>query len=148
MSQTALLLSIRPRFVELIFSGSKRIELRRSRPRVKAGDLVFVYASSPTMALVGAFEISGLVEETPAAIWRKWGGQSGITKAEFDDYFDGREVGFGLVIAHAWRLPSPVKLSSLRKRQAGFHPPQSYHYLPITSLNRLGGTSIQSIARK
>ena len=33
-----LLLSIRPEFVEKIFAGEKRVELRRRRPRLQSGE--------------------------------------------------------------------------------------------------------------
>jgi predicted transcriptional regulator len=139
MTQTALLVSIRPRFAELIFSGSKQIELRRRCPRINAGDAVFVYVSSPVMALIGAFEVGKIVEGTPAKIWRTWGTQTGLDRAEYDRYFEGISVAYGLVIVRSWRLPTPVKLASLRRRHAGFHPPQAYHYVPLTRLSRLGG---------
>lgn len=146
-SNKALLLSIRPRYADQIFSGTKRIELRRRRPRVGTGDLVFVYASSPTMALVGAFEVADVIEGKPASIWRQWHAQAGIDKSDFDNYFAGREVGFGLVIANAWQLPIPVNLAALRQKQSNFRPPQSFHYVPIERLRRLGGHSVKTISR-
>jgi predicted transcriptional regulator len=146
-SQTGLLLSIRPRFADLIFNRTKHIELRRRRPRVKTGDLVFVYVSSPVMALIGAFEVKNVVEATPAKLWKSWNVQTGLTRKEFDAYFAGRNKGFGLVIANAWRLPAPVKLASLRKRHTGFRPPQAYHYFPLTKLSRLGGVALEAVRR-
>jgi len=144
MSKTALLISIRPRFADLIFNDQKHVELRRRRPRVGRGDLVFVYVSSPIKALIGAFEIGEVIEKSPGMLWRKLGEQTGLTRMEFNDYFKEKTIGFGLIIARSWRLPAPVKLSSLRKRRAGFHPPQAYHYFPLTELNRLGGLTEDS----
>lgn len=146
MPQTALLLSIRPRFADMIFEGIKLIELRRLRPRVQANDLVFVYVSSPVKALVGAFVVERVVEGKPATIWRKWGKKTGLSRDEFDGYFDGVENGFGMVVSSVWRLPAPVQLAALRKRKTGFRPPQAYHYLPLSQLNRLGGITANSAA--
>jgi len=53
----AFLISIRPRFAEMIFSGSKTVELRRVCPKVSVGDLALVYVSSPAMELRGSFEV-------------------------------------------------------------------------------------------
>lgn len=153
MSKTALLLSIRPRFADLIFDGLKRVELRRRRPRIKAGDLVFVYVSSPVMALIGAFEVDKLVEGSPGIIWRCWGSETGVSRAEFDTYFEGSRVAYGLVMSQAWRLPMPVQLSSLRKRHAGFRPPQAFHYVSYMQLEQLGamppkGSSSGAVGRR
>jgi predicted transcriptional regulator len=93
------------------------------------------------MALVGAFEVGKVIEGSPDSIWNTWGLETGITAIDFKTYFAGRNVGFGLVVARAWKLPAPVKLAALRTRQTGFRPPQAYHYLPLTTLSRLGGVS-------
>src|SRR6185503_3263930 len=65
MPNQALLISVRPRFAEMIFAGTKVVELRRLRPRIGTGDLVFVYVSSPVMALAGAFEVGEVVSGAP-----------------------------------------------------------------------------------
>jgi predicted transcriptional regulator len=135
----ALLISIRPRFVEAIFAGTKTVELRRVKPRLSAGDLVVIYASGSTKGIVGAFEVEGVTTATPGSIWRKHNGSSGLAKAEFDDYFEGTQVGHAIRIGKVWQLPSPVLLGTLRKRRAGFRPPQSYHYWKLEDLLRLGG---------
>ena len=146
-SNKALLLSIRPDYADQIFCGTKRIELRRRKPRVRPGDLVFVYASSPAMALVGAFEVEDVIEGKPADIWRQWHSKAGIDKSDFDTYFAGRDVGFGLVISNSWRLPVPVELAALRQKQSSFRPPQSFHYLSIERLQRLSGHDMKSFRR-
>jgi hypothetical protein len=42
MSQRAVLISIKPMYADLIFAGTKTIELRRVCPKVGPGDLVLV----------------------------------------------------------------------------------------------------------
>jgi predicted transcriptional regulator len=138
----ALLLSIRPRFVDLIFAGTKTVELRRVKPRVQVGDLVFVYASGTTKGMVGAFEVAGVTVAAPSSIWRKHNGGSGLTKREFDSYFAGASVGYAIWIGRLWKLAETVTLKTLRKRRAGFRPPQSYHYWNLDELLLVGGDSI------
>jgi predicted transcriptional regulator len=140
----ALLISIRPRFVESIFAGTKTVELRRVKPRLNVGDLVVIYASGITKGIVGAFEVEGVTTAAPRTIWRKHNGGSGLEKAEFDRYFDGVTVGHAIRIGKVWRLPSPVPLETLRKRQRGFRPPQSYHYWKLDELLRIGGPAFAS----
>src|SRR5690606_24827530 len=99
-----LFLSIRPRFADQIFAGTKTVELRRVRHKVSPGDAVIVYVSGATKAVLGAFRVAGLYEAAPSSVWRKFGGKLGLTKTEFDSYFEGREVAFGIEISCAWKL--------------------------------------------
>ncbi len=129
MSSHAFLISIRPRFADLIFSGSKTVELRRVCPKVSAGDLALIYVSSPARELRGSFEVAKILTASPSALWKKVGSKSGVTRAEFFAYFKGKKQAHALVIKRAWPLPAPVCLSTLRKAKGGFRPPQNFHYL-------------------
>lgn len=140
----ALLLSIRPYFADLIFAGTKTVELRRVKPRVKAGDLVVVYASGATKGMVGAFEVAGVTAAAPSLIWRKFNGGSGLTKRGFDTYFAGASVGYAIRIGKHWKIQEPVPLNTLRKRRAGFRPPQSYHYWKLDELLQISGEAFSS----
>ncbi|HMO49809.1 MAG TPA: ASCH domain-containing protein [Kiritimatiellia bacterium] len=138
----ALLISIRPKFVDAIFAGTKTVELRRVKPRLQRGDLVVVYASGKTKGIVGAFEVAGVTIASPGGIWRRHNGESGLCKAEYDRYFEGTNVGYAIQIGNTWKLPSPILLGTLRKRRSGFRPPQSYHYWPIEEILRVGGCTL------
>ena len=129
MPNHALLISVRPRFAEMIFAGTKVVELRRIRPRIGRGDLVFIYVSSPVKALEGTFEVSEVISDTPNSIWRRFNGRTGLLKWEFDAYYKGKQTAFAIVIHKCWQLPSPIRLAKLRQQKNGFHPPQSYHYI-------------------
>lgn len=135
MTGNALLLSIKPRFADAIFNRTKRVELRRVRPRLKAGDLVLVYVSTPRCALEGAFEVERVFSAKPAVLWRSVQKTAGVTKLEFDHYFKGCQDGYGIVVRRVWKLP-PVSLALLRR--ARIRPPQSYHYLDSAKALRLG----------
>ena len=139
---TALLVSIRPKFVEQIFAGVKTVELRRIRPRVKAGDLVIIYASGSQKALVGAFQIADVLAASPATIWRRYSSKTGLTKHEFDCYYTGLKTGFAIQVAQTWKLASPVQLATLRNLLGGFHPPQSYRYLALAEVLSMGGEAL------
>ena len=141
-SGTALLLSIKPHFVEQIFAGTKTVELRRVRPRVVANDLVVVYASGTQKALVGAFLVADVHSKSPKSLWRQFRTNTGLTKAEFDAYFEGVDVGFAIEVAQSWRLSEPVSLSTLRSQDDGFHPPQSYRYLNSADVLSMGGSAL------
>lgn len=134
MNGSALLLSIKPCYADAIFARKKRVELRRVKPRVGPGDLVLVYVTSPRSALEGAFEVERVLSERPSTLWKHVEQHAGLNRQEFDDYFDGRNVAYAIVVRRVWRL-SPVTLSAMRK--AKIRPPQSYHYLDAKTAGRL-----------
>ena len=147
-SNTALLVSIQPRFVEQIFAGTKTVELRRIRPRVTAGGLVIIYASGSQKALVGAFLIADMIAASPTTIWRHYGSKTGLTKREFDGYFANSETAFAIEVARTWRLASPIQLATLRRQQGGFHAPQSYRYLDLGEVLSIGGEALLGARRR
>ena len=129
MNNHAFLISIRPRFAEMIFAGTKTVELRRVCPKAEPGDLALVYVSSPAMELRGSFEVGKILTGSPSALWKKIGKRTGITRNEFFAYFRGKKVAHALVIKRAWPLASPVCLKTIRNSKGGFRPPQNFHYL-------------------
>ena len=128
MNKHALLISIRPRFAQMIFDGTKTVELRRVCPKVAKGDLALVYVSSPIRELQGAFEIDHIISASPATIWKKFGKKTGVKRSEFYAYLTGKKIAHALVIKKAWKLPISIKLAILRLKHGGFRPPQSFQY--------------------
>ena len=73
-SPKPLILSLKPRYADLIFEGVKKAELRR-RPLVQMeGGDVFVYVTSPVMELRGGFRVGEVWAGTPQEIWEKVSG--------------------------------------------------------------------------
>lgn len=127
--KNALLLSLRPRFVELLLRGEKTVELRRVRPSVGEGTLVLLYASSPTMQLVGQARVGEIRCASLSKIWSDYGHATGISREEYDQYFTGTTQAVAIALLDVQRLSTPRPLTDLRHRLAGFQPPQSYRYL-------------------
>lgn len=123
----ALLLSIKPRFAEAIFAGTKLFELRKVKPRVGPGDLVLVYVTSPRCSLEGAFKVGSVLELSPDKLWSKVKSACALTKTEFFNYYEGKTVGYAIAIEEAWSLENALNLTELRS--ASIIPPQGYHYL-------------------
>lgn len=128
-AEGALLLSIKPHYVALILEGEKLVELRRTRPRIKKGELVLIYESSPTMALVGYGLVETVISAPPSRLWPQVKSQAGVSRAEFELYFEGASTGFAIQFKKVWSLRNRVWLSKLREIWDGFHPPQTYLYL-------------------
>jgi predicted transcriptional regulator len=124
-----ILLSVRPKYANKIFERTKTVELRRVRPKLlEEGDLVLLYVSSPVQALVGAFKVDKIIEKPLKGLWRIVRNKAGITRQEFDNYYDGVSVGVGIFfkVQDVQKLDEPITLDILKKQS--FHPPQGFRY--------------------
>ena len=119
----AVLISIKPEFVERIASGEKRFEFRK-RVFNRQVNKVVVYASSPVRRVVGEFDVGQIIEGSPDAVWERCRFAAGIDKARFMKYFDGCDVAFAISIEGYKNYITPQSISDF-----GVLPPQSYCYL-------------------
>lgn len=123
------LISLEERFAEGILNGDKLVELRRRPMRLHVGTTVWMYVKVPVGKVVGSAQVLSLNTLAPLTLWRKYGDVSGLSRAEFFDYFSGVKRGFVLVLDNPVRLKNPVSLERLRDLNDGFQPPQFFHRL-------------------
>lgn len=139
MRNNILLLSIRPEHAKKIFNGTKKVELRRIKPRrIDVGCKVLVYVSSPVKALVGYFEIEQIIEELPNKLWGRVQYEAGLDREQFDNYYNGASIGIGIYLQKIRRFSQPLDLSQIRKLWKNFYPPQCYRYLKPEEVNLIG----------
>ena len=124
-----LLLSLKPRYAKLVFGGLKTAELRRRIvPNITNCD-VFIYVSSPIMALSGGFRVGEVWSGSPKEVWNMVSELEGVNKPDFDTYFEGQTVAYALEIKEVWNYPKPVNLDTLRGKFSNFTVPQSWRYV-------------------
>ena len=124
-----LLLSLKPCYADLVFEGIKKAELRRRiTPHITNRD-VFIYVSSPIMALRGGFRVGKVWRGTPEDVWRMVSKLAGVNKLDFDTYFEGQTVAYALEITKVWTYPQPINLETLRDEFSSFTVPQSWRYV-------------------
>jgi len=124
----SIVISIKPEFVDLIFSGEKTVELRKFIP----SDLpdkteLIIYSTSPSKCIVGRAVIKRVERHPINQLWKKFGSETGITRKYFIEYFNGKDVGYGIKLEKVRKLRKPITLNELR-RTINFTPPQSYMY--------------------
>ena len=119
-----VILSIKPEFVEKIFSGEKKYEYRKILFKQKV-DTVYIYASRPISKIVGDFKIEEIICDKPENIWQSTKRQSGITKKFFDKYYKGKEKGVALKIKEYKEYEEGLNPESLI---TNFKVPQSFIY--------------------
>jgi predicted transcriptional regulator len=133
-SGSAILLSVKPKYADLIVAGSKLVELRRAVPARAVGTLV-IYSSSPVQSIVALADVDETIEASPSKLWtiaKEYGG--GLTKVELLAYFDTKKIGYAFLLKNVRVFNKPVSPSKIFK---SFSPPQSFKYLTVTELKKL-----------
>lgn len=129
LSRPPLLLSLKPRYADLVFDDLKKVEFRRRIATNMKGRDVFIYVSSPARHLRGGFHVANVHSGAPDEIWEKVSELGSVDKRDFDSYFEGRSVAYALEISDVWKCENPIKLDDLRSRFQNFVVPQSWRYV-------------------
>jgi predicted transcriptional regulator len=120
-----VLLSIKPKFAELIFNGTKKFEFRKAIFKNSNIKTVVVYASSPLQKVIGEFEIEEIFNDEIEKLWLRTKQFAGIKEEYFYQYFAEREMGYAIKIMKTRRYDTPLSL----KKDFNLTPPQSFLYL-------------------
>ena len=121
-----VILSIRPNFCKMIFSGQKKYEYRKRVFTRSDVDKVYIYATKPICRIVGFFTIDEVIEDTKTNIWAKTHIGSGISKEYFDAYFKNSDTAYAIKIGQVVKLDTPIDPKSVIKN---FIAPQNYRYV-------------------
>lgn len=135
-----IVLSIKPKYVDLILAGTKTVEFRRAWAAEKV-DTIALYASAPNQRIVGIAQVSDVVFATPSKLWdycKMHGG--GLTKSELFAYMDGREKGFAILLRNVTQFDQGVLPSRVI---TDFSPPQSFRYMTATEVRKLEKITMQ-----
>jgi predicted transcriptional regulator len=126
----ALFVSLKPRFAEMILSGEKTVEIRRVPPTILPGAQVILYASAPSMQVVGSGRVGALDSASPTALWERYRDGCGLSRSEFRSYLTGVRRAAAITLNDVNRLPQTIPLAELsRLLWTDFRPPQSWRYL-------------------
>ena len=131
---SAILLSVKPKFANLIVEGSKLVELRRTIPAKEVGTIA-IYSSSPVQSIVALADVKEIIEASPSKLWaisKSYGG--GLTRDELMAYFESKKTGFALMLEKVRTFRKPLKPIKVFKQ---FSAPQSFRYLTTKELKKL-----------
>ena len=125
-----LVLSIKPRFAELIMQGKKKVEIRTSFSEKWEGAKVCVYASKPAQRLVGEATISAVDKGSPQEIWEGFGELTGVSKESYDTYTADHPNVFAIVLDSIRPYRHEIPLAQIEQLlDKSLRPPQSYNTL-------------------
>ena len=132
-----VVLSLKPRFAEAILAGVKTVELRRTEPKIVVPTRALLYAASPVRALLGTCIITSVQLLDLLTLWREHGPGAALLYHEFQEYFEGVDVGTALTLTQPRAFSRQIPLQDLRARPNGFRPPQSFAYVDTDTGDRL-----------
>ena len=122
----ALLLSIKPEYVEKILQGTKKVEYRKRLAKEEVS-VIYIYSTAPSMKVVASVEVVDRLAASPTKLWEQTKKTSGVSRAKYREYFSGCKV------AHAYKL-GKVKIFKSGKKLSDFGistPPQSFKYIDV-----------------
>lgn len=120
-----VLLSIKPKYAELILSGEKKYEFRRTIFRNPAVKKVVIYASSPISKVIGEFDIDDILTCNLAELWLHTMDHAGIDKEYYDSYFSGKDRGYAIKVKRVKKYSRHKELNEFNVKRA----PQSFAYI-------------------
>lgn len=134
LSGRAVLLSIKPKYADLILAGSKRVEFRRTWAKEDVSVIV-LYSSSPVQRIVGAVAVDQIVVASPTSLWKTCAERGGgLTRNELRSYFAGKREGVAVLLGEVLKIATLVEPSDVIRE---FRPPQSFRYLDASEYKRL-----------
>ncbi len=134
---TPLLISMKPRYANMLFMGVKTVELRRRFTTGLKGREAFVYVSSPVRRLWGGLRVDEVWNGTPEGLWLRVAAKAGVGRAEYDAYYSGSSVACALRVSRVWEHDAPVSLAAIRRELPEFRPPQSWRHAKGSELRWL-----------
>lgn len=123
--RAVVVLALNPEFAEKIYSGTKTVELRKTRPK-RVVTRVMVYETTPVKRVTGWFNVLWIRTFTPTATWLKFGKALGITRRRLREYLRASRRAVILAIGRVKRFRSPMALRAVSNLS---RPPQSFAYV-------------------
>jgi predicted transcriptional regulator len=117
---------IKEEFVNRIFQGTKAYEYRKSLCKEEVTTIV-IYESRGRGVVVGEFEITERLCDTPNNLWERTKDFSGISKESFDAYFKGCDKAYAYGIGNVNIFIKPKTLEDYGITKA----PQNYIYTDL-----------------
>ena len=105
MSQ--VIMSLKPEYGKLVFSGSKTVELRNRVVRIEPGTTIWIYFTTPERKIVGVVDVRSVVYGSPPEIWRRYHKRMCIDQVRFEEYVGDRARVTALVLKDVRRLDTP-----------------------------------------
>lgn len=122
----AILLSIKPEYVDRILAGTKKYEYRKRLARSNSSVLL-IYSTYPIMKVVAKVEILGTICAAPSTLWEQTKSNAGISRKKYREYFHGCKIACAYELGKVEIFDPPRDLSDYNVIFA----PQSFLYVDV-----------------
>lgn len=124
-----LLMSIKTKYANQIFDGTKKFEFRRKSIGEKnCNKKIYVYSSELDKSIVGYIVIDEILCGNIADILRI---TNHINSQDIIDYYAGCDKCYALHIKETKKFLKPIKLESIKEKYKTFAIPQFYRYINV-----------------
>ncbi|MBQ7141388.1 MAG: hypothetical protein IJO32_07810 [Bacilli bacterium] len=122
-----VLISIKTKYANQIFDGTKIYEYRRKSIGEKnCNKKIFVYSSEKEKTIVGYIIVEKILEGSVDYILEVTNNKN---NSEIINYFSGCDKGYALKISKAVKYEKPLSLEEIKKHDKKFVVPQFYRYI-------------------
>ena len=127
-----VIISIKRKYSDKIYSGEKLFELRKRCPSISKGTICWIYEPSPVCLITGYFIYGGCIKQNKVQFY--WFSKLclGVSFKEFFDYYKGEYFAHAWAIESPARLRIPVSLKEINVKRA----PQSYMFIDSELLDK------------
>jgi predicted transcriptional regulator len=129
-----IILSIKPKFSDAIYSKQKTIELRRKiGVQFRKRGTIYIYTSCPVKQISGEAKILRIENLPVDEIKKHYLAEACISTHDFDSYFVGCTHGYLIFLCDVMEYKNKISLKKLSL--LNFKPPQSFCYPNSLLLN-------------
>ncbi len=128
-----IILSIHPKYAQLIEEGSKIYEIRTRKANISKGTIIWIYKTLPIASIDSYAELEDILILSPQVAWNKYAQEMCIPKKLFDEYVKNKEAIYLLKLKNVKRTKRSISLYELREKIPPFYPPQFFKKLEQNS---------------
>lgn len=130
---TFLLMSIYPKYADLIYRGEKNWEFRKASMPLDASvqsddtSKIYLYETAPVSKVTGWMTVDYSISNSPDKLWETLKGcKPGVSKSEYQTYYHCADRAHAWHIRNVFQLPVPPALK--------VRPPMSYRRIELDML--------------
>jgi predicted transcriptional regulator len=128
-TRDVIVLSLHPKFAQMIYQGTKTVELRKILPTRRV-TRVLIYETAPVSKVTGVLEISWARRMPVREIWRRFSTRIRVSWSDFRLYLGRRKVAVVIGIGSRRRFKKAFGLRDIARMSS---PPQSFRYARVAA---------------
>ena len=124
-----LLMSIKTKYANQIFNGTKKFEFRRkSIGNKNCNKKIYIYSSEEEKAIIGYMIVDEILKGDLDYILTV---TNYLNSEDIIDYFNNCDICYALHISEFHRFSIPIKLAYIKSNYGQFVVPQFYRYIKL-----------------